>query len=70
MIQRSAGSLPAMASPAAGEGPEEFIARCMADTEVVEDFPNAERRCAFCWAQYRKGDKLAVVLRPIRERVK
>jgi hypothetical protein len=32
----------------------EFIARCMADTQAIADFPDAPQRFAVCQAQWQK----------------
>lgn len=39
-----------MPTPAAGESQNEFVARCMGDSESRQDFPNAQQRIAFCYS--------------------
>jgi hypothetical protein len=41
-----------MPNPVSGESWREFIARCMSDSEAVQDFPETDQRLAFCYAQW------------------
>jgi HK97 family phage prohead protease len=50
-----------MPDPMPGETEEQFVERCMADDEAVEDFPDAPQRYAFCaskWEQQMSGRDL------------
>jgi hypothetical protein len=39
-----------MPYPLPNEPENEFVARCMGDSESVRDFPNAQQRIAFCYS--------------------
>ena len=39
-----------MPKPIANELENEFVARCMGDSEARQDFPNAQQRIAFCYS--------------------
>ena len=46
-----------MPTPAAGESKNEFVARCMGDSEARQDFPNAQQRIAFCYSVWESEKK-------------
>lgn len=44
-----------MPNPNPNEGKDQFIARCMADEEANQDFPDAAQRLAFCNSQWTRS---------------
>ena len=46
-----------MPTPNAGEQQDDFIGRCMADSEAKDSFPEADQRAAFCHAQWERKDQ-------------
>lgn len=50
--ERAGGPDEAKPSPASGESREDFISRCMADSESRADFPDEDQRFAFCQSQW------------------
>ena len=46
-----------MPTPAAGESENEFVVRCMGDSEARQDFPNAQHRIAFCYSVWESEKK-------------
>tara|TARA_Y100001972_G_scaffold66515_1_gene81111 strand:- start:509 stop:1480 length:972 start_codon:yes stop_codon:yes gene_type:complete len=51
-----------MPEPASGERKQDYLKRCMADRESVDDFPRSDQRYAFCnskWSQSLKEKKSA-----------
>lgn len=46
-----------LATPRSGEERAEFIARCMGDSVMVEEFPDKDQRMAVCATQWRERDK-------------
>lgn len=45
-----------MPSPNKGEKQDEFISRCMGDSEANKTFPDQKQRAAFCYAQWKKHE--------------
>ncbi len=43
-----------MPSPSPGESRDDFVDRCMGDTEAVNDFPNEKQRFAFCNSKFQQ----------------
>ena len=41
-----------MPSPSPGESRDDFVDRCMGDSEAVSDFPNEKQRFAFCNSKF------------------
>ena len=46
-----------MPQPRPDEGHDEFIERCMADDEAVEDFPDEDQRLAFCESTWEESQE-------------
>lgn len=44
-----------MPDPMMGETEDDFIERCMADDEAVEDFPDGSQRLAFCFSKWEES---------------
>lgn len=45
-----------MPEPRDHETQQEFISRCMTDSESVDTFPNQEQRAAFCFSQWQEAN--------------
>ena len=43
-----------MPSPSPGESRDDFVDRCMGDSEAVSDFPNEKQRFAFCNSKFQQ----------------
>ena len=54
--------------PRKGEEKNEFIARCVEDEVMREEFPEREQRLAVCYSQWRRG-KAAEVLREAASKI-
>jgi hypothetical protein len=37
----------------AGESEDEFISRCMGDSQMLKEFPDQEQRAAVCYSQWK-----------------
>lgn len=46
-----------MPKPIANESENQFVARCMGDSESRQDFPNAQQRIAFCYSVWESEKK-------------
>jgi hypothetical protein len=46
-----------MPKPKEGETQDEFMARCMADDVMVEEYPDEKQRYAVCLTQFKEGGK-------------
>jgi hypothetical protein len=49
-----------MPAPKPDESEDDFITRCMGNTVMASDYPDADQRAAVCHAQYGKGPKKAL----------
>jgi hypothetical protein len=46
--------------PEGGEGQDEFISRCMGDSQMNSEFPESDQRAAVCYSYWRRKDEFKV----------
>ena len=57
-----------MPTPRANETQQDFLTRCMLDTEARTDFPDTDQRLAFCYSQYESNKSVKKLNKNIVDR--
>jgi len=61
--------MPIPTQPKSGETQDDFIARCMSNDTMKEEFPDNDQRLAVCFQKWRDKDKKSLIMPQVERRI-